>query len=66
MDNLINNRKVFCRYVKSADNEIANALSRIQLNRFWNLVRKNNLPVDQHPSKILPLVWPVSKIWQNI
>ena len=66
MDNLINNKRVFCNYVKSADNKIADALSRIQLKRFWNLVKKNNLPVDQHPSKISPLVWPVSKIWQNI
>ena len=40
LNNLIHNRRVFVQYVKSADNELADALSRIQLLRFWSVAEK--------------------------
>ena len=35
LDNLINNCRVFVKYVKSSDNDLADTLSRIQPDQFW-------------------------------
>ena len=40
MDNLIRNRRIFAKYVRSQDNEMANTLSRLQFHRFQQLSKK--------------------------
>ena len=60
LDNMINNRGVFAIYVKSADNFLADALSRLQFNRFSRLVPKS---MNKYPHEISPIVWPASCIW---
>ena len=65
MDNLINNRRVYAEYVKSADNNFADVLSRLQLSRFWSLVEKYGKVVDLTPSPISHLVWTASIIWEK-
>ena len=60
LNNLVNNRRIFTRYVKSADNELSDSLSRLQYKRFWRLAKGHMNPEPSEPS---PLVWPASKIW---
>ena len=60
LDNLIHNRRVFVKYVKTADIYLADTLSRLQFSRFWKLAPKETNLV---PCKISSLVWPISNIW---
>ena len=60
LDNLIHNRRVFIKYVRTFDNYLADALSRLQFDRFWKLAPKGTNPL---PCKLSSLVWPVSNIW---
>ena len=64
-DNLIHIQRIFARYIKSSQNDLADSLSRMQLNRFWKLVRDKNLTVNKFPSEISPQVWSVTAIWQE-
>ena len=61
LNNLVNDRRIFCRHVYSENNILADSLSRLQFDRFWK-----NAPetMDPYPSVISPLVWPLTKIWQ--
>ena len=62
LNNLVNNRRVFAAHVKSADNYLANSLSRLQFACFRKLAPKS---MDSYPTRVSPLVWPASKIWQR-
>ena len=62
LNNLVNNRRVFAKYVKSEANDLSDTLSRLQFERFWSLAHP---AMNKHPSRISPLVWPVSKLWEN-
>ena len=62
LKNLINNRRIFAKHLFSKENFLADTLSRLQFDRFWHLALKD---MNKEPSKISPLVWPVTKIWQN-
>ena len=64
LDNLINNHRVFVRFVRSIDNDFADVLSRLQLKCFWEFMKERNMVVDSHPSLIASAVWPVSQIWK--
>ena len=59
---LVNNRRVFAKRLRSEANYLSDALSRMQIDRFWRLA-----PPRMNPqlSKISPLVWPASRIWQE-
>ena len=63
LNNLVNNRRVFARYVDTKSNFLADSLSRLQFDRFRRLSAYRNM--DEHPTKIASLVWPASKIWQK-
>ena len=62
LNNLVNNRRIFTLYVKSKDNDLSDALSRLQLDHFWSLVPPS---MNRFPSQISELVWPPSAIWQK-
>ena len=62
LNNLVNSRRVFMQYIKSKDNELADALSRLQFCRFWSLAPPT---MNWQPTCISPLVWPLSKLWLN-
>ena len=62
LNNLINNRRVFAKYVNTKANYLADSLSRLQFDRFWKLCPTS---MDPNPSTVSPLVWPVSRIWQD-
>ena len=61
LNNLIFNRRVFAQHLRSEANYLADALSHLQFDRFWSLVPEG---MDEYPTKLSPLVWPASKIWQ--
>ena len=61
MDNLIHNRRIFARYVKSKDNEMVDLLSRLQFKHFRKLAEAK--PMDAVSTQVSRLVWPLSSIW---
>ena len=56
------NRRIFVKYVESAKNDLADSLSRIQLNRF----RKLDPGMKRFPDKISDKLYPPSKAWQKL
>ena len=60
LDNLIHNRRISAKYIRSQDNKFSDALSRLDFDRFWSLAGDK---MDKIPYKISELVWPASKIW---
>ena len=61
LNNLVNNRTIYVRYISSKNNFLSDALSRLQFKHFWSLALAN---INKSPDKITPLLWPPSKIWQ--
>ena len=61
LDNLIRNRRVFARHVRSEENSLTDSLSRLQFKCF----RRLGPHMEQSPCAISPQVWPASRIWQN-
>ena len=62
LNNLVDNRKVFVKHLRSEENVLSDALSRMNFKKFWKLVP----PTMHHfPSTVSPLIWPVSKLWQK-
>ena len=53
------NRRVWAKYVRSRDNGLSDALSRLQLKRF----RKLDPSMAEHPNWIDSQMWPVSKLY---
>ena len=63
LESLTWNVRIFAKYVESKNNNFADALSRLQLNRFWYDAQKSEKEFEPEPCKIPELLWPVSKIW---
>ena len=62
LNNLIHNRRVFAKYVKTNENTCADALSRLQFGRFFKNVPKN-IDINKNPDPLPQDLWPLSKIW---
>ena len=60
LNNLINNRRLFTHHVKTAENSLADALSRLSFKHFWHLAPET---MSLLPCEILPIIWPASNIW---
>ena len=54
------NVRFFARYIKSAENVRADALSYGQMSSFWNYSRKDTSPV---PTPIPGVLWLMEKLW---
>ena len=63
LDNIRSNRRVYVEYVKSSKNELADALSRMNLRRFWDKAPEN---MKKLPEEIPKQLWPINKIWDNL
>ena len=61
IDNLIHSRRVFAKHLRSEQNYLSDALSRLQFDHFWRLASPN---MDKFPTKSSEQMWPSSKIWQ--
>ena len=60
LNNLKHDRRLFIRHVEGRKNSLSDALSRINLKKFFELAP---LTVNQFPDKISEVIWPYSKIW---
>ena len=61
LEGLVCNTRVFARYVKSKDNDIADALSRLQWTRFHKLAELHGM--SEWATSIPQSIWPMRKIW---
>ena len=65
INNMQFNSRVYCQYIRSQDNKESDALSCLQLNRFFKKINRKRERIDAEPSKIVDFLWPVSKIWKK-
>ena len=63
MESLVCNTRVFARYVRSKDNDKADALSRLQWDRFWRLAKADSM--NELPTPLPHSIWPMDKIWMD-
>ena len=61
LESLVQNSRVFVKFVRSKDNGKADALSRMQIQRFHQLAINDNM--NEKPSKIPECLWPLNKVW---
>ena len=62
LDNLIHNRRVFVRHVRTESNTLADSLSRLDMRRFWKYAPENTLKkADLVPETI----WPPNKFFMD-
>ena len=59
-ESIYRNVRVFAKHVGTKDNGKADALSRLDFDRFWRLARGQ---MNQKPSDIPKDIWPMNKIW---
>ena len=57
------NVRIFAKHVKTKKNGMADALSRLQLDRFWTLVRKSKRKMEVNPVLMPEEIWPIQKVW---
>ena len=57
------NVRFFARYVESADNTLADALSRGQFFRFW---KNAGVGMNPFPTPLPQKLWPMEKLWINV
>ena len=62
LNNLKFNRRIWVKHVKSAENILADALSRLNFKKFWKFAPRN---MDRTPTKLPEELWPASKLWQS-
>ena len=55
------NFRLFVKCVKSADNEVADSLSRLDFDRFNQLAHQKGL--KNTPEQLSNKLWPPTKIW---
>ena len=60
-ESLIRNVRIFARYVSSKDNDKADALSRLDMKRFWKLDKENKM--DKYPTELPEELWPMENLW---
>ena len=57
------NLRVFAKHVSSKDNFLADALSRFQMDKFYEDIRKDGRTLNGLPDVIPNEIWPIEKIW---
>ena len=60
---LIYNVRIFAKYVESLKNEIADSLSCLQFNRFYELTAVKGM--DSRNTQIPSRIWPLEKVWTH-
>ena len=61
-ESITRNVRIFAKHVGTKQNGKADALSRLDLNRFWKL---SGDTMDKYPTSIPSSIWPLSKIWKS-
>ena len=62
---LVWNLRIFGKHVSTDKNNLADALSRFQLDRFWKDVEKEHREMQKLPITIPEELWPMSKLWKD-
>ena len=62
LEGLRYNVKITARYINTKKNGRADALSRLDFDRFFRLSKAN---IDEEPTSPPERIWPVNKIWFN-
>ena len=62
LNNLENDRRIFVRHISGKRNVLSDALSRLNLTKFFNLAPAN---VKKYPENLPERLWPISKIWNS-
>ena len=57
------NFRLFAKHVRSKDNQVADALSRMDFRRFRKLQRR--LKLNTYPTALLSELWPINKVWSD-
>ena len=60
VESIVRNVRIFARHVGTKDNGKADALSRLDLKRFWRLAEDS---MNVSPSELPEEVWPMRKLW---
>ena len=63
MESMVQNVRLYVKYITSAKNEIADALSQQQWMQFHKLTKDKNM--DRQPREVYQDIWPMQKIWKN-
>ena len=60
LEGMLHNVRIYAKHLRSEANDLADALSRNQMQRFWS-----NAPptMSKLPTKISDKIWPVQNIW---
>ena len=61
LNNLRFNRKIWVEHVESEENTLADSLSRMEFDRFWENAPED---MDRFPRNPHKDMWPASKLWQ--
>ena len=62
---LVNNVRIYAKYVPTGDNGIADSLSRLDIKHFRKLCSKNNKQMNEFPEKIPMVLKPITDLWIN-
>ena len=62
LDGIRSNRRLFAKHIHSRDNVLSDALSRLDLKRFWKNVPST---MRRQPDPKLDSIWPPNKIWND-
>ena len=60
-ESIMQNVRIFAKHVNTKNNGKADALSRLDFNRFWNLSGDS---MNGKPTGIPKAIWPMQKIWK--
>ena len=63
LEAMVRNSTIKAEYVATGDNGKADALSRLQFSRFYDLAKGS---MDMYPTKLPELVWPIHKVWTGV
>ena len=61
-NNIKYNQRLFVKHIRSKDNTLSDALSRLDFKTFWKNAPKSTLSV---PDQISKQIWPIEPIWFN-
>ena len=65
LESIANNVRIYCKYVKSKDNVFADALSRLQFDRFHREAAKRQWVFERNATPPPEAIWPVERIWNR-
>ena len=65
LQGLKENVRVFAKHVEGVKNSLADSLSRNKIDSFKESSRKSDKIIDEIPTQIPDMIWPMEKIWKK-